>query len=272
MKIRLRNIPESLDDCSKKQILQIVKLSKQNNIAPKHRRELLFLILIKQQDKPLQKLWVIYQFFLKPWYAKTKLAKFIHHEKYLNLPITLITVDDQELSYEIEDATAFIFNRDSLLTQKVKHLKYFWKTPEDYFSNLTFRQFRNAEESLYEILEEKEETGQTIITDNFLKSFCRNTISNKLPLKASPQIRELLLMYYIGNRKQLEQEFGFVFPKKQTKTQTPTSPVKMWEDVLNAIAKVPQDFDKVDELNIRYVLKNLDSTLQEVDRINNPKK
>lgn len=272
MKIRLRNIPESLDDCSKKQILQIINLSKKNHITPKHRRELLFLILIKQQDKPLQKLWVIYQLFLKPWYVKTKLAKFIHHENYLNLPITIITVDDQKLSYEIEDATAFIFNRDSLLTQKVKYLKYFWKTPEDYFGNLTFRQFRNAEEYLYEILEEKEETGVININDNFLKSICRNTISDKLPLKASPQIRELLLMFYIGNRKQLEQEFTFVFPQSKSKTQNPTSPVKMWEDVLNAIAKVPQEFDKVDELNIRYVLKNLDSTLEEIDRINNPKK
>lgn len=272
MKIRLRNIPESLDDCSKKQILQIVKLSKQTNITPKHRRELLFLILIKQQDKPLQKLWVIYHFFIKPWYIKTSIAKFIHHEKYLNIPITVPTFDDEELSYEIEDATAFIFNRDNLLTQKVKYLKYFWKTPEDYFGNLTFRQFRNAEEYLYEILEEKEETGEINISDNFLKSICRNTISNNLPLKASPQTRELLLMYYIGNRKQLEQEFKFVFPQSRSKTQTPISPVKMWEDVLNAIAKVPQDFDKVDTLNIRYVLKNLDSTLAEIDRINNPKK
>lgn len=272
MKICLRNIPESLDDCTRKQILQIIKLSKQTHITPKHRRELLFLILIKQQDKSLQKLWVIYQFFFKPWYIKTRLAKFIHHENYLNLPITTLAVDDQELSYEIEDATAFIFNRDSLLTQKVKYLKYFWKTPEDYFSDLTFRQFRNAEECLYEILEEKETTGEINISNDFLKSLIRNTISNKLPLKASPQIRELLLMFYIGNRKQLEQEFTFVFPQSKSKTQNPTSPVKMWEDVLNAIAKVPQEFDKVDTLNIRYVLKNLDSTLAEIDRINNPKK
>jgi hypothetical protein len=267
MNILLKNIPESINDCSLEQIVKIIQLSKKE-MDINLRKQKLFYILIEDQGNILDKISYAFNLQFKPWYAKTMLGKLLHSEQYLNIDLHVPTIDYDEINADILDTTEFIFDEKDVLSRQ-KCWKIGNTPPEDYFGNVTYRQFRNADAELYAILENKEITGQLDITDAFVKELY--LIDNEAPLKLTDEIRHIIFMYYIGNRQQLKKEFPFVFPSGSGSSKsTYESYVEMWENILDAIAEKPQHYEAVDNLNVRSVLKNLNRKF-ELDQLNKPK-
>ena len=267
MQITLKNIPDSINDCSLEQIVKIIQLSKQE-MDINTRKAKLFNILIENQGSFFDKISYVFNLQFKPWYAKTMLGKFLHSEQYLNIDLSVSTLDYNEFNADILDSTEFIFDEQDILTRQ-KYGKIGGTPPEDYFGNVTFNQFRNADSEFYAILEDKEITGQLDITDAFIRELYQ--IDNQTPLKISDEIRQIIFMYYVGNRQQLKKEFPYVFQNGSGSNKVNyDSYVEMWENILDAIAEKPQYYDAVDSLNVRSVLKNLNRKF-ELDHLNKPK-
>ena len=260
MLLKIKNIPQSLNDCTLKQLYKIIELSKAD-FSLEIRKIMLFYILIENQGNIFQKINYWFQLSFKPWYARTWLGIFMHDEHFLNININVLKLDIEELFYEVEDLTSFIFNeKDSLTKQKIPEFRHGWVGPQDYFSDLTFQQFRLADVEFYAIIEEKEITGRLNITNDFIRALYINKYGNAhSPIYLSNTDLQIILMYYIGNRKQLEIEFPHVFKKSKSSQSTDLDAYnKMWEDILDSIAQTPEKYEVIDDLNVRSVLKNLD--------------
>lgn len=257
MKIKLQNIPTSLNECTLGQLINIVRISN-DNINNDLNKLRIFYILIDNQGNVFDKINYLFRLSFVPWYAKTKLAKFLHDEKYLNFNLNVPEFDLEYFSAIIEDITAMMYDEENTLT-KMKFRFNDSSGPGDYFENLDFQTFRFTDSEFYYMLELKEQTGEIKVTDDFIRYLYNIPPSYKL--KLSPEIRQIILMYYIGNRKQLEYEFPFVF-KKSKGTSTLNSYEEMWENILDAIAEKPQEYNNVDMLNVRSVLKNLNRKIE----------
>ena len=265
MKLNLKNVPNTLDDCSKKQIIKILKIASDNTLAPLIKRVKLFYILIEDQGNFFNKISYWYQLSFKLWWVKTGLGKFVHSEEGLNIDITLSECDFEELSYDVEDYTEFLFSEDEiLLKQKLKRIGLFKVGPTDYFGNLTFKQFREADSEFYQMLEQKEQSGKLEISNAFINALYTDFFPFIYHAKSNltEHEKKLILMYYVGNRRQLALEFPYVFkPKSSNKTSEFSKMMEysdMWENILDTIAEKPQFYSIVDRLNVRSVLKNLD--------------
>lgn len=270
MKLSISNVPNTLDDCSKKQLVEIINISKNRSLSIEQKRIKIFFLLINNQGDFFEKINFWFQLKFKPWWIKTKLGIWFHTEKGLDIDINIPDFDLEDLVLDVYDHTQFLFEESqTLFTQKIKRLGLYLRGPEEYFQNLSFRQFRDADSEYYAMLEEFEHTKKLSITDEFILSLYKpiNFIFVPTKIKASEAEREIILMFYLTNRKQLEIEFPNVFKKKSGKTskQSIQDYTEMWENILDEVAGKPQEYTKVDELNVRSVLKNIDRAFAKID-------
>lgn len=261
MKIIRLKLPNQYDDCTKKQLLGIIRTFR-TKMTFNARLVKLFLILVQNQGDFFDKVSWLWQLKIKPWWAKSKLGKWIYSENGLNIDVNIIEIDFEDLSLDIIDATAFIFT-DYLLKQKVKNIGFYFG-PGNYFGDMTFQQFRDTDLEFLEMLDNQEQTDELVVTDEFIFKLYKPLFGVKWPKPhLSNELKELIYMYYVGNRKLLAEEFDSVFNSGgKNKSFDKNAHEKDWETILNEIAEKPQYYGVVDSLNVRSVLKNLDEKIK----------
>lgn len=244
MKINLKNIPESLDECSLSQAQKILEI---NDLCADNddRQTQVFFVLIARKSSVYQTLKIFIS------------SLFYKH-----------VFDVSELKFEITDIVQLIDQNIEIFTQKIKTFP-FEKSAGDYFENMNFNQFRQADAQYYIIIQHLETTGELFITDDFIYA-----LFDLRFFKARIKKYKLLIFhYYSSNRQQLALEFPEVFNPKKRKNADDVTYTEMWENMLNAVAEKPQFYDTVDGLNIRYVLKYINETIKASDKLaeNTPK-
>ncbi|PWK27171.1 hypothetical protein LV89_01986 [Arcicella aurantiaca] len=241
MKIKLQNIPESLDECSLtqvKKILEIIDLE----LEKEDRQIQIFLTLLEGTSSVFQRVKIfISSFFYKHIY------------------------DVSEMKYEVADIVQLIDENILLYTQKISMFP-FEKSAGDFLQNMTFNQFRTVDAEYYKIIEELKATGQLNISDEFISAL----YDVKFFKARIKKYKLVIFHYYSSNREQLTLEFPEVFnPKKAIKTKEQLTYVEVWENILNAVAEKPQFYETVDNLNVRYVLKYINEAIKSADALQN---
>ncbi len=264
------NIPASINDFTPNQLRQVVKLSQQDLTKPQ--RNIWFLLIMSNQTgSNKQKAWAFWQLYVKPWWSRTLLGRFVH--VFLNIDIEIQTFNEEELENIVAQASSVLEDETQrLYIQKIpiigNNAKRLYGVA-DYFGDLTFAQFRQAEVAFfdYRFGETKDKALSDLIRVLYrpkkamAENYITKVINNQLP-----EVRQMVLMFYMHNRELLTSEFKFVFPTSE-KGETIKSMAEyetMWEDTLDEVAGKPDKYQSIDDLNVRYVLKNLDRKIQKI--------
>lgn len=264
----LPDIPKDIDELTRKEILGMLQVIKSG--SEREKRIKAAKVLILSRSSFIKKIWMFWHFGFLPYWVGTKFGQFFHTQSGLNIRINLIELDYTSLYEVLRDISTPIFNQDQyLLEQKFKYIKYGifrLKGTGSYFSDLTFGEFRKAEEYFCQIHNNGWHEGvKGIISILYKPTWYSKRFAWKIIDSQPEEILTAIYLFYRGNQALLHEEFQNVFPKpkgKKGQIPDPDQYQKMWENIMAETAKTPDKYETIDQLPVRYVLKYLDREIQ----------
>lgn len=259
-------IPQSLNELSKKQLAYLVRMIIED-IDPDCIKILLFNRILKDSAPLKLKLKMWYELELKVRWSKTRLAKIVH--SFCNIEVQkFITQDNIDVIMSVMD---FLFSKDDrLITQKfpiVRNGTKFYKSPQDYCTEIGFSEFYNIEISYLRYRSNPSSKTRS--------EFCRTLYSRLVSSPNlwyyfsaksidSPVLQELGVYYWEGVRTLIFEEFPYFFKSKKSGAEIDLEEYEQkWEDMLGVIAEHPHLYEKTANTDVRFVLHHANLKIKE---------
>lgn len=269
-------IPGKFDELKASQLEQIFRI-KDLALEEWQARLFLFRVLVG---------WNLKFWWFRLWNEKfvvfldwITLKKLVWRQKYLDAD------DWHELSFGFTD---FLYNPNQNLTQNPYQKLWlkgrFFRGPKGRFGDLTFGEFVRADEYflVYQITKDTKHLDKMIACmwrHGIWKreKFDFETVDKRVKIlsKLSQAQKEIILTWYIGCRKIIENEFAFIYPKPdedQKEKTTQRLGLRQISDYAKSLGKKPMDYaptpsdddvEKIYHANVYYVLRQINLDIRD---------